>query len=629
MQTESLINGKLLGSYLKRFWAMWLAFFCIWAVLFVMPLFGTLSALPSEILGSSDDLIDAQRSVWGMARGSIAFITCAFAIAVTLYLDEWLFSAKAATFYGSLPLRRRTVFATAYAAGLLPMIAVEAVVALVVLALSSMAEGVTGAMVLEWFVTTVGCSFVFFSMAQLVCQLTGSRAVGAFLFVLLNVLSVCIEFAIKMIVSALQYGVTFGDAFALDWASPFFGIMANCLWASHYVTGAGVGTDLAVLGGYCLFGVVCTIAAVWLNDKRDLEVAGNAVAYGVLRPILKYLAGICAALLLGAILYVFFWMDLGREMTVDLAGAVALAIAMALGAFLGVLFAQMTLAKSTRVLGSMWKGGLVLACAGALFVGILYADPLATQDKLPDAGNIEKAELLCYGMKVADLTSDEGIESVRTLHGTILENQDEFRANSKFASAQYLESGEYGGTTVGICYTMKDGSIFERSYPIYFERPDTEVEGLEGLAGTAAYKVLSQADDITNGTEGRLSRLAPATEAPEDCQIVITMYESSDNGPGFTLTSAQVKDFLQNAVVPDVLGEELADGVDPVGSYDWLESAIGVVTMDSPTELDTAVDVYGKDGESILYYQLDTERTPHTVAWVRNNLPKVKLVPVA
>ena len=144
MQTESLINGKLLGSYLKRFWAMWLAFFCIWAVLFVMPLFGTLSALPSEILGSSDDLIDAQRSVWGMARGSIAFITCAFAIAVILYLDEWLFSAKAATFYGSLPLRRRTVFATAYAAGLLPMIAVEAVVALVVLALSSMAEGVTG-----------------------------------------------------------------------------------------------------------------------------------------------------------------------------------------------------------------------------------------------------------------------------------------------------------------------------------------------------------------------------------------------------------------------------------------------------------------------------------------------------
>ncbi len=446
---------------------------------------------------------------------------------------------------------------------------------------------------------------------------------------LLNVLSVCIEFAIRMVVSALQYGLTFGEAFVFDWASPFFGILANCLWASNYEAGVSVVSNLAVLGGYCLFGVVCVAAAIWLNHKRDFEVAGNAVAYGVLRPVLKYLAGVCAALLLGAVLYIFFWMDMGREMTVDASGAVALAITMAVGAFLGVLFAQMTLAKSTRVLGSMWKGGLILACVGVLFVGILYADPLNAQDKVPDADSIERVELLSYGMKVADLTSEEGIESARALHGTILENQDELRANSKYASAQYLESGEYGSTTVGICYTLKDGSIFERSYPICFKRPATEEEGLAGLAGTAAYEVLSKAGKITNSREGRLSRLAPALDAAEDCQIVITATGGEDDEPRYVLTPKQAKNFMQNAVVPDALGEELADDIDPVGSYDWLASATGVETMDSPTELDAMVDVCNAEGGSVLYYWLDTERTPHTVAWVKNNLPRATLVPSA
>ena len=249
MSSTSLINGGLLRSTFKRYWPLWLGFFCAWIVLHVMPLFGMLSVVAPDAF-ESVDLAAAQQNSWYLMQGQILPITWAGAIIAAVYLNERLFKAQAATFYGSLPLRRSTVFVTTVFAVFVPMVLVEALVALVLLALTSTIAGVSAYMVAQWFVLAAGFTFVFCSIAQLACEVTGSRAVAGLLYLLANVLAACIEGAISLISQVLLFGVQISEM-TLDWASPAVGLLRGCL------QGEALGSsNWMLLGMYCLMAVV-------------------------------------------------------------------------------------------------------------------------------------------------------------------------------------------------------------------------------------------------------------------------------------------------------------------------------------------------------------------------------------
>ena len=606
MQAVSLINGGLLRGFLKRFWPLWLVFFFAWVFLYVVPLFGMIASVAPQSIDALE-VADSQRSAWCMVQLQTLPITWAIAIVAALYLNERLFTAKAATFYGSLPLRRRTVFATTVLAMFLPMVLVEILVAGILLAITSTSPGIDAAMVGGWLVLVVAFSFVFCALAQLMCEITGSRSVAAFLYLLANVLAVCIVGAVMLILSALQYGIPVDDT-ALNlasWASPAVGMLSNCLW-----WGSMQSANWVALGVYCLMGVAFLALAHWLDGRRELEAAGEAVAFGVLRPVLKYLAGICSALLFGGIVCVFFWIAAGNGIVTNVAGVVAMAAAMAIGAILGVMFAQMTLTKSAMVFDDVWKGGLVLAGASVALVLACYVDPMGVTRYVPQPADVERVELVAYGMEVAEVSSEDEIEAACALHRHLIDNRD-----ALLAEAAYLNDEYAGGSVLGFQYQLKDGSSILRSYPVCYR-------GLSDGAGEgqkAAYEALMSANAIANGKEARYSRLQQAIDSPDDFEFEVYRYglDGPDAETGSVILSkAQARDFVKSALVPDV--EQAAAG--KVGYFTVYAEQQADGGEDALPATIASVDIRNREGSGIASFEVDAVNTPAIVRWMEENL---------
>lgn len=637
MQKTPVINGTLFVSSLKRYWPLWLTVLIVWALAYLAPF----SSMSDFIRGVENfQLTQLWKSMFVMAVP----IACVLSIVPVMLLSERLFSAKAATFYGSAPQSRRTLFFTAYAASLAPLAVIELLVALLLAALISPASGFNAGMVCEWYGFVLACTFVFTALAQLVCELTGSRAVAVFLYLLLNVLVVCLTTAVWLIVRVLLFGLE-GSYLEAFWASPLIALMQY----ASFGTGEEQIVNWPAVAAYCVAALAFLAAAFALDGRREAESAGEVVAFSWLRPILKYLAGICAALFLGVVVNAVQTQSLVTHNPLGLAGVVVLAIAMVVGAFLGVLFAQMVLERSARVLHSSWKGGLVIACAACLFVGVTYADPLALQNRVPDVDDVASVELQEYTMCVADVYTDKGIEAVCELQQDILAERENLVAS-------YGET-DTASSEIGIVYHMNDGSTIKRCYPLCYEvnfdtgYPDED---------TVAYKLISQAYAIADDPQVKKATVSHEFEDAQDGNVTIMFYQNesaddADDGDGGAgdegaaagdasdsaagdetiayegdsdssdddamsqwiesdLSAAQVSDFVENALLPDI---------ENIHSTAWF----GLPEMTTSTELEidvTLAKVY-EDSYTTIAYRVDTKLTPHTVAWLAKNFPDTKV----
>lgn len=610
MQTASLVNGGLLKSSIRRFWPLWLIDIFAWALFYIAPLAAVLSATVATGMEQAQ-VAETQRELWGGFLYMALPITFAGAIIVALYLNERLFSPRAATFYGALPARRSTLFATSLLAGLVPQVLVEAVVALPLLAMCVSMDGLSAVLVAQWLAFAVGVTFVMNAIAYTVCHLTGSRSVAVFLYLLVNILSVCIAVAVQLVADGLLYGMTMRGDELFDWAAPILGIAHYCLDAPATATGV-IHIHWLPLLVYCLVSVALLVVAACLNAHRDMERAGDAVAFDGLRPVLKYLAGICGALLMGAFVYLCAWLsEQGFTVLFDTVGALLLAVAMAAGAFLGVLFAQMVMSKSTHALGSSWKGGAVLAAASILLVGACYLDVLGFEGAVPEVAEVDSVELLAEWSAAGTFTTDGGIEQVRSLHRQVLEYGDTLKNGDDSLTRRYDEASNV--STIGMVYHLKNGQLLERTYQVAYPMDDEGIPG-DSLGAQVAEAALAAA----NSQEAKNSRLAWLLDKDSDAypeKFYVTIWYDQfdeDDSHSVGLSMKQAADFAEKALTPDVL-----EGT--VGDLNYFWGTTGSYLYDA------SVDVTDERGEPLFSYQLSTSGSPNTVAWVKENLPDVKL----
>ncbi|MDO4533299.1 MAG: ABC transporter permease [Coriobacteriia bacterium] len=601
MQTASLLNGGLFKNLVKRFWPLWLIWLCAWFLTYVAPLYSFIPAVAEPGLDLVNT-IDSQISIWNMSSFIVLFNAFLAAIIVTVFLNERLFSAKAATFYGSLPMKRDAVFATSYLAGLVPLLAVEGIVAIILLPLAATSPGIGFDMVGLWLVTAVAFTFILYSFAVLVCQIAGTPAVAVFLYLLVNVLAVCVEVAIRFVVSALVWGVAIVEP-QFDWLAPAACLAHHCVWVD--TTSAGV--NWTVLGLYCLAAVGFVALALWLCRKRGYEHAGDPIAFQPLRPILKYLAGACGALLLAGFTYLMLMATREGAVHLGAAGALLFAVVMVLGAALGVLFAQMVLARSTRVFKDVWKSALVLSCASVLFVGACYFDVLGISTHIPETVEVERALLICDGMQEGEFTSESGIESVRSLHRQALEYRQQVEGLTD-ADAMAAQDAATSTTAITVIFELKNGDMMRRDYEIPFGYDPETAKVLPGPGS----EVIESAGALANSEEGKRSRLAVALDPESGCTYTFTLGLGQDEPEGgeqtVIVSPGQVKSFIEDAFEPDML-----EG--PAGDSTVLWMWRGT----SPTAVNANMYIVDKDGRYLCEYQLDTEKTPHTVAWLKEH----------
>ena len=243
-------------------------------------------------------------------------------------------------------------------------------------------------------------------------------------------------------------------------------------------------------------GLVFSLLGLVLYRIRNLECAGSAVAFPILRPVFQVLCAVFVAAAAQFFLYNF--LGLNRR------NFLILSVGLTVGWFIGKMLTEHT----TRVFNLKNCYGLVaLAAVFAVSLWMTHVDILRVETRLPDP---EKIRYVQFGGK--QYTEREDIENFLRLQADALEHRAEEPGTYVLVDGQWIGcfgenydkylgeglSGQYRYTCVdneNLTYELKNGKLIKRHYNIW-----VDTEYVESEAGRIAEDYLTRWDHINSRT---------------------------------------------------------------------------------------------------------------------------------
>lgn len=383
------------------------------------------------------------KSFWFASRmaGNIqimGFVNLFFAPLVAMLLFGDLYNSRMCNALHAMPVRRETLFVTNVVSGLLFSLIPTAVMALLSLPLLN-ATVVTNAwqIGLLWFLGANLQFIAFFGIAVFSVFCTGNRFAMAAVYAVLNFGAYILYFIISTIYTPMLFGVVTPSGWA-NLLTPVAGMTEEaCVQVQDYnelciqfmgreremVASFSVdGGRLAVLAVWAAVGVVFAAVGLLLYRRRDLECAGDAIAFPVLRPVFQVVCAVAGGAL--AVLAAGIILSSGGSPSSN----ALLYFLLFCGIFVGWFGAKMFLARSTRVFGlRSWAGLGILAAVAAVSLLATYFDVLGIENRIPDPEDVQSVTLSSnynYSHGV-ELTQETDINQMTTLHAMALQTHIE------------------------------------------------------------------------------------------------------------------------------------------------------------------------------------------------------------
>lgn len=605
----SFFNVGIYRNIIKRTWPLWAAYFLVW--FFSMPLITLVNRMESA--GTIPPSMFFPEYINGVADSLLHFSAVSgfvVAILAAMAVFNFMHSSRGTGLISSLPVRRETVFASAYLAGLIPVIVIDFVIAALNL-LSSLGAEVSFSVILNanlfWFVVNVMEYVTFYGIAVIIAMVTANNVALPVLYLIFNFLIVGMETVVNGIFSEFIFGYNNHSA-ALLFMSPF--IMLMQLVAVINTDGIAAGaqvyhyfssfTHWGILFSYFAVGIVFSVIALLLYRRHRMESAGDVVAIPALRPVFKYGVAVCASLSF-SVLFSIIVSEAIPGRTFDL---IVLTIGLIIGAFIGYFVSEMFIQKSLHVFKGKWRGFSVLVVLCVIFTFCTAKNVFGIATHLPDADDVEYA--YTYEYSNIEFTDRGEIEELLRINRAVVANGNEY---------MQLLGGIYDGdrTSVEFGYVLKNGKTVYRSYTI----PDDE--------NYAAYRKLHCE------TEHVLQYFTPSVDVTAEniSDAVISVYENpglkdkngepyvfvtptkDDDGNIYTeaanidLTPEQAVDFYRSAFIPDVEAGNIANPM---------------VCVTGPTVFDVNISLFSENGPAwdSFYVSID-ENAEHCIRWLCDN----------
>lgn len=432
----SFFNRGLCKNLLRRCWPMWTAYTAV--LIFIYPVF-----IFDCLRWTGKNTISLDRHVL-QAGTDMAIISIIVGVLMAMVMFSYLYSARSSGMISALPLRRETVFFTAYLTGLVPMLIADVLVVLLTYAFTAGTGYFTLGAYLESLAAVLMANVAFYSFAVFCAMLTGSIIILPLVYLVLNLTAFVAESAVRALLSDFVYGMNY-DRIVLEPFSPIVTILSSLsvrrvspmdetLW---YIDGMGY------LAAYCAAGLVLALLALAIYRRRHMETATDVVAVPVLKPVFKYCMTGGAAVVFAVIISSNFLNTL-----TGFSKALLIMLMMFIGAFIGYYIAEMLMQKTVHVFRGRWKGYWVSCAVIALLVLAFETDVFGYERYLPEAENVRSVEI---SQGSAVLEEPENIEKLLLLHESIIENKPQHEA----ARSKYY---------IGISYHMDNGSVISREY---------------------------------------------------------------------------------------------------------------------------------------------------------------------
>ena len=386
-------------------------------------------------------------------------VVIAVMVTVTgMALFSYLFSAKSANMIHALPVTRTELFFTNVISGLC-MLWIPQVVTFLLSVIVCLTNGIALVQYLGlWLLSVMGISFFLFSLVVFCVMITGQLFALPVYFVVLNFLSVGALFGVQSIVTFLGYGLEFGslkNIRPLRILSPINYLQNNVRFSlstgyneigDEVVNGVNYRGGLLV-AGYAIAAILIYLIAFYGYRKREIECAGDLLAFRWVKPIFRWGVGVGAAYACAILLADFFDTVLIWISAPMFFGMVILL------SVIGFLVADMFVQKTFRVVTRkrMKECGFFLVFVVATF-GVFYTTANGLQNLVPDRDEVKYAYL---NMNYPVEFQGNDVQKAIDMQKDILAHATDFQKNLKDNSSLIIVS-----------YELKDGRRISRSYRI-------------------------------------------------------------------------------------------------------------------------------------------------------------------
>lgn len=453
-------------------------FFPVWALYLII---GALVALFSCVDGRSDYGIAGALS--NIGAYSIIMLCYAPVVALLLYGD--LFNSRMCNALHAFPVRREAWFVTHFVSGLLfglvPTLAIAAV--------TMPFLGQFWYVALIWWLGMSLSYLFYFGLAAFCMLCVGNRFAGAAVYGIVNFVSLLAGWLVEVIYVPMLDGVRMSwDGFhrfcpavqltVEDFFSVVHSSACQCSdygYYTHSYEFGGFESGWGYLAILAVLGVVLAGAALGLYRRRQLEKAGDFMAFKVMNPIFLTVFTLCCG--------GFFMLCASLFFSDDATGYIFLALGMILGYFGG----RMLLERRVKVFGLKNWGKLAILAAAVLASMLLTAlDPFGIATYVPKAEKVEKVYIS------QSYLSDYRIERLENgdSYAGVYEAQEtgSIEAICQIHTLLLAERGQtigYGTTPVTVHYVLKNGTTVTRSY--YVSSFGEAVSKLSKLTQTPQY----------------------------------------------------------------------------------------------------------------------------------------------
>lgn len=272
----SFFDKTLFRSQLKHTWPLWLGYTALWIFLVPVALFSALSAYQGSYSAA-----DASRLLLNTGVRGGVFISFVFGLFFAMLAFSHLTQSRATNGFHALPVRRETIFLTAYLTGLFCQLSTILVTFLLGAAVSaplhlsfwSVTAAAMGSVMLE--------AVFFYSFAALCMMMTGQILAAPVFYFVGNILVQGMEYLLRNFAGNFLYGYSGHADVALGFLSPPLymytevGIASieTCESDSYYVTAYALEhRSFMILAAYALAGLVIALIALLLYRTRKSEI---------------------------------------------------------------------------------------------------------------------------------------------------------------------------------------------------------------------------------------------------------------------------------------------------------------------------------------------------------------------
>lgn len=583
----SFFNRGISQNLLRRFWPLWTAYFCL--LLFLLPI--NLSSQAARINQPGPQAVSFEEAVAQMdlsaAQEGIAvvFISAFVGVIAAMAMFHYLYQSKSCGMINSLPIRRETMFLTAWLTGLIPLLLADLLVVLLTALLFCTRGLLHVSVLLQFFALAAMGNIAFYGFAVFCAMLTGNLLVLPAVYVVLNFTAAVAENCARGLLATFVFGMAAGGS-VMQFLSPPVLLMArlSTTWLQPYGYRLN---GLGVLAAYCAVGLFLSAAALLLYRRRRMETAGDVVAISVLKPVFQYCLCFGTALVFAQVILQTFY----RQQARGLAAALLVLGLMLIGAFLGYFAAEMLIQKTLKVFRGRWRGFTVACAVIALFVGVFEFDVTGYEKRVPAPDNVEFVSIWSAG-EIAELKGPARIAEAVDLHRAVI-------ADKALCEAEESDCG------VTITYRLSDGRALSRSYRL----PRTDA-------------LVRQAEALLNTPEAILARLQadkPVTRAWIVDAVIDYGFrdQTSDRDyfvwTGINLTTEDAISLYLEGILPDAEAGHIARA-HLIADESYNESVY-------PVNIDfTLRDPDAQDYRSRSFYSLRVERdSVNTLQWLREH----------